>query len=246
MRKRIFEIIEIGKDGDTKSLIYDRAMMAMIIASIVPLFFKQTNQLFALSDHVTVAAFVLDYAMRWATADYKLGRGVKSFLLYPFTFYAVVDLISVLPSFAPINAGFKLLRLLRLAKAFKVLRMLRYSKSFILILSIVKRERKPLAAVCWLAGGYVVISALIMFLVEPDSFGTFFDAFYWAVVTLTTVGYGDIYPTSTIGRIVSMASSFMGIAIVALPTGIITAGYQNAVSERPDETSEAAEDQEEK
>lgn len=72
-----------------------------------------------------------------------------------------------------------------------------------------------------------MLSALIMFQVEPNSFDTFFDAIYWAVVTLTTVGYGDIYPTSDIGRIVSMLSSFMGIAIVALPTGIITAGYMN-------------------
>ena len=69
-----------------------------------------------------------------------------------------------------------------------------------------------------------------MFQVEPDSFDTFFDAIYWAVVTLTTVGYGDIYPTSEIGRIVSMTSSFMGIAIVALPTGIITAGYMRELS----------------
>lgn len=69
-----------------------------------------------------------------------------------------------------------------------------------------------------------------MFQVEPESFESFFDAIYWAVVTLTTVGYGDIYPTSNIGRIVSMLSSFMGIAIVALPTGIITAGYMNELN----------------
>ena len=69
-----------------------------------------------------------------------------------------------------------------------------------------------------------------MFQGEPDSFDTFFDAIYWAVVTLTTVGYGDIYPTSEICRIVSMTSSFMGIAIVALPTGIITAGYMRELS----------------
>ena len=86
------------------------------------------------------------------------------------------------------------------------------------------------AAVCVLACGYIALSALIMFQVEPDSFDTFFDAIYWAVVTLTTVGYGDIYPTSEIGRIVSMMSSFMGIAIVALPTGIITAGYMRELS----------------
>ena len=87
-----------------------------------------------------------------------------------------------------------------------------------------------IAAVCVLAGGYIALSVLIMFQVEPDSFDTFFDAIYWAVVTLTTVGYGDIYPTSEIGRIVSMMSSFMGIAIVALPTGIITAGYMRELS----------------
>lgn len=87
-----------------------------------------------------------------------------------------------------------------------------------------------IAAVCVLACGYIALSALIMFQVEPDSFDTFFDAIYWAIVTLTTVGYGDIYPTSEIGRIVSMMSSFMGIAIVALPTGIITAGYMRELS----------------
>ena len=85
-------------------------------------------------------------------------------------------------------------------------------------------------AVGVLAGGYILLSALIMLQVEPESFESFFDAIYWAVVTLTTVGYGDIYPTSDIGRIVSMLSSFMGIAIVALPTGIITAGYMNELN----------------
>ena len=78
----------------------------------------------------------------------------------------------------------------------------------------------------------MLLSALIMFNAEPDSFPTFFDAFYWAMVTLTTVGYGDIYPVSVTGRVVSMISSFMGIAIVALPTGIITAGYMDALKQQ--------------
>ena len=80
---------------------------------------------------------------------------------------------------------------------------------------------------CYLALGYIFLSALIMFSVEPASFDTFFDAIYWSVVTLTTVGYGDIYPVSDLGRVFSMISSFIGIAIVALPTGIITAGCMN-------------------
>ena len=82
-----------------------------------------------------------------------------------------------------------------------------------------------------------MISALVVFNVEPDSFGSFFDAIYWATVSLTTVGYGDIYPVSTLGRIITMVSSIFGIAIVALPAGIITAGYMNEISKEKD-TSE--------
>ena len=174
----------------------------------------------------------MDYILRWITADYRFEDNSKmAFLKYPFSFYAIVDLLSILPSLTVLNSGFKLLRLFRLNRAFKALKLLRYSRSFNLILSVVKRERKALIAVLVLAGGYILLSALIMFQVEPDSFETFFDAIYWAVVTLTTVGYGDIYPTSDMGRVVSMISSFMGIAIVALPTGIITAGYMEKLNE---------------
>ena len=95
-------------------------------------------------------------------------------------------------------------------------------------------------AVCQLAFGFILLSAIIMFSVEPEIFATFFDALYWSVVTLTTVGYGDLYPTSTIGRVISMLSSFMGIAIVALPTGIITAGYMTALKAKQEEAMHSA------
>jgi voltage-gated potassium channel len=81
-----------------------------------------------------------------------------------------------------------------------------------------------------LAIAYIIISALIIFNIEPDSFGTFFDAVYWATVSLTTMGYGDIYPVTSIGRIVTMVSAIFGIAIVALPAGIITAGYMHEIT----------------
>lgn len=80
---------------------------------------------------------------------------------------------------------------------------------------------------CWIAAVYIFISALIIYNVEPQSFGNFFEAIYWATVSLTTVGYGDIYPVTTTGRIVTMASSIFGIAIIAMPAGIISAGFVN-------------------
>lgn len=82
-----------------------------------------------------------------------------------------------------------------------------------------------LSAVGTLSVAYVLVSALIVYNIEPETFNTFFDAIYWAVVSLTTVGYGDIYPVTTLGRLVTMVSSIFGIAIIALPSGVITAGY---------------------
>ena len=88
-----------------------------------------------------------------------------------------------------------------------------------------------------MAIAYVLVSALVIYNVEPESFGSFFDAIYWATVSLTTVGYGDIYPVTTIGRIVTMISSVFGIAIIALPSGVLTAGYLSEVN-KENETEE--------
>lgn len=153
-----------------------------------------------------------------------------AFLIYPFTAFALLDLAAILPFFIDINAGFKMVKLFRLFKTAKVLRVLKYSKNFNRLVNVIKKEYKSLLSVCLIAAGYVLISALVMFQVEPDIFDTFYDAIYWAVVTLTTVGYGDIYPTTDIGRFISMLSTFVGIVIVAMPTGIITAGFMSEVS----------------
>lgn len=145
---------------------------------------------------------------------------------------AIIDLLSILPSINMINKGFKVLKTIRLIRTFRVLRIFksfRYSKNIQIILQVEKNSKKALIAVLYLAIGYIFVCTLIIFNVEPDSFNTFFDAIYWATISLTTVGYGDIYPITTLGRIITMVSSFMGIAIVALPASIITAGYMKEI-----------------
>lgn len=151
MRAKIHEILE----SDTKiSLFYDRFMLACIVCSIIPLCFKETISLFIWIDKITVTVFIVDYLLRWMTADMEFqGKKVVAFLRYPFSFFAIVDLLSILPSITTLNSGFKLFKLFRLNKAFKVLKVLRYSKSFNLIISVVKREKKGLIAVGVLAGG---------------------------------------------------------------------------------------------
>lgn len=233
MRKRIYEIIEKAENNDFWSSLYDYFMIVVICVSLIPLAFKQNTAILYVMDKITVSIFIVDYLLRLLTADFKYGKkSITSFLRYPFSGMAIVDLISILPSLTIINNGFKVLRILRMIRAMRVVRVfkaMRYSKSFEIIGKVLRTSQNSLIAVCVLAASYIVISALIIFNVEPDSFNTFFDAIYWATVSLTTVGYGDIYPVSTFGRIVTMVSSVFGIAIVALPAGIITAGYMSEI-----------------
>lgn len=241
-RKRIYEIIEKAETKDIISAIYDYFMIVVIVLSLVPLGFKEDKAVLIVIDKVTVAIFIVDYILRWLTADYKFKeKGIKPFLRYPVSLMAIVDLLSILPSLSIINSGFKVLRVLRMIRAmrvFRVFKAVRYSKSFEIIGNVLRSSKNSLLAVCALAGGYIMVSALVIFNVEPDSFNNFFDAIYWATVSLTTVGYGDIYPVSTLGRVITMFSSIFGIAIVALPAGIITAGYMNEINKLQDDDSD--------
>ena len=236
MRNKIYQIIEPAVDN-LLSKIYDLLIMVVIIISVIPLAFKETNRLFDIIECITVIVFIIDYLLRLFTADLKLHKSISSFFIYPITPMAMIDLLSILPSITILNSGFKLLKLFRLLRALKVFRtfkFLRYSKSFEIIVSVFKKQKRVLSAVATMAIAYILVSALIIYNVEPESFNTFFDAIYWATVSLTTVGYGDIYPVTTIGRIVTMISSVFGIAIIALPSGVITAGYLSEINKFSD------------
>ena len=238
-RTKLYYLVEspIGENDDnTKFDPYDIIMMITIVISIIPLAFKESNIFFEVIDKVCVAIFILDYLLRWCLADFILKKGKKSFIIYPFSIMAIIDLLAILPSLNIISNGFKLLKMIRLVRTFRVFRMLRllkavrYTRGIQLILDVFKKTKESLMIVCGIAIGYVLISALIVFNVEPDTFNNFFDAVYWATVSLTTMGYGDIYPVTVAGRIITMISSFMGIAIIALPASILTSEMMNNIN----------------
>ena len=233
MRKRIYEIIEVAEDNDTISKIYDVIMMIVIVLSLLPIALKKSDGYIAVLDHVSTIIFLVDYLLRLITADYKLERKTMSFCIYPFTPMAIIDLLSILPSLIAINGAFKILRVLRLLRTlrvFRVFKIIRYSKSIVIILNVFKKQKESLLVVGGLAIGYILVSALVVISVEPETFPSFFDAVYWATISLTTVGYGDIFAVSTAGKVITMISSVFGIAIVALPAGIITAGYMDELN----------------
>mgnify|MGYP000913499790 FL=1 len=238
----LVDVVDTTGDDIPNFDFYDFFMMGVIFTSIIPLLFKEDTPLLVMIDKITVIIFIIDYILRWITADIRdKSNSLFSFVKYPFTLMAVMDLLSIIPSLTSLNASLKLLKIFRVMRTFKMIRALKvfkvaraakYSKSLSIIIDVFKKSKEPLMAVGTLSAAYVFISALIIFNVEPDSFKTFFDAVYWAIVSLTTVGYGDIYPTTTIGRAVAMVSSIFGIAIVALPAGIITAGYMQALEKK--------------
>ena len=234
MRKRLFQIIEVGEENDKLSRVYDFFMMATIIISIIPLWFHEDALIFNIIDKITVVIFIIDYIMRLLTADLKLGRGAISFLLYPFSLMALIDLLSILPSLTVLKRGFRLFKIFRLMRTFKVFRIFkafRYSKNITMIANVFRKQKDSLVVVCGFAVAYVLISALVIFNAEPETFPTMYDAIYWATISLTTVGYGDVYATSAVGKFITMISAVLGIAIVTLPAGIIIAGYQDELEE---------------
>lgn len=245
IRDKIYRIIEpkYNNKDSLLSRVYDWVMLIAIFIAIIPLIFREQSTLFYFFDVIPCALFILDYVLRWITADFRMPkRGAWAFVIYPFTAMAIVDMLSILPTFNFVKDAFKVTRVVRLFKIIRVVKVVRYFEPLRIVMAVIKKQRVILATVLALALFYVFITALIMFNAEEQIdpadgeylFESFFDAFYWASCTLTTVGYGDIYPISTVGRVISIISSVVGIAIIALPSGIITAGYMEEVRNKKD------------
>lgn len=239
VKRRIFEIIEASRDRDMASHAYDIMMFFAIIVGLIPLTMKSENPYTRWIDLVTAILFLFDYMSRLWTADYKMGyKHYKAYLAYLISPLAIVDLLSVIPILAlffPANTTiglFRLFRLFRVLRVIIVLKFIRYSKTWISIMNVFRRVKKQLVAVIILLFVYIISVAMLMFQVEPDLFETFFDAVYWATVSITTIGYGDYTPNSEIGKFVTILSSLVGVAVIALPTGIITAAYTNEITRK--------------
>ena len=230
MRKKIYNILN-------QNAIYDTFMFTVIIMSIIPLAFVKQQSWMTLIDRITVIIFIVDYILRWFVAD-KLSNKLNKFILYPLTPMAIIDLLSILPSITLLNSSFKLLKIFRLFKSLrllKILKLVRYSKSITMICNVFKKQKETFITILVMAITYILVSALVIINVEPETFPTYFDALYWATISLTTVGYGDVFAVTTIGKIITMISSFLGIAVVALPAGIITSGLMDELSKSHDE-----------
>lgn len=242
IREHLWDLLATRNDN-LYSRIYDWVMLFAIVIGILPLIFREYHMIFWYFDLISGVCFLLDYLLRWMTADLSSKHHrhrIVAFLTYPFRPMAIIDLLSILPTFNLISNTFKIARVSRLLRLLRVIKVVRYYEPLLIILSVIQRQGRILWTVFSLAIFYIFITALIMFNAEeeinPETgrylFDSFFDSFYWAACTLTTVGYGDLYPVSHVGRVISIISSMVGIAIIALPSGIVTAGYIDELRNR--------------
>lgn len=234
MRAYIYSIVKKAATGERLSKFYDFFISAVAIISITPLLFKESNAVLEQIDLITVYILFFDYILRWMTHDFvSKHRSAWAFVIYPFTPYAIIDFLSLLPSLGLLGHGFRILRMLRIFKVFH------YSKSFVHVANVFKKERKTLLSVLVIALAYIFVSALAMFSYEPETFDNFFDALYWATTALTTVGYGDVYPVSDVGKFISMVSSLFGVAVIAMPAGIVTGGFLEEINKDKEDRATA-------
>ncbi len=244
LRRTLYTIVEhdCGKRFSA-SKAYDFVMFAAIVLGIIPLMFRTSYPVFRYFEIFACGIFLFDYLAKWITADLKHpgGNPVAAFLKYPFTPHAIIDLLTILPGLNVLSKAFVALRVPRLLKIARILRLLEHSEQLTLLFAVLRRERKVLLSVLLICVFYIFTTALIMFNTELE-FADFFDSLYWATTALTTVGYGDICPRTDLGRLISMLSSLFGIAVIALPSGIITAGYleelKNASEKKHSDKSE--------
>lgn len=229
-KKRLYEIVEASHNKDIASRAYDIIILVCVIVGLYPLAIKVETTATRVIDLITACVFLLDYIARVYTADYKMGyKSYKSYLYYAFSPMAIIDLLSIVPVLALPFPASNTIALFRLFRVFRLLKLARYSKSLVVIEQVIRKVKRQLVAVLGLVLAYILAVSLIIFQIEPDLFDTIFDAVYWAAISITTIGYGDITPTSDFGRIATVLSALVGVAVIALPTGIITAAYTDEI-----------------
>ena len=239
-RKRLFEIIEIGLPGDVASQVYDAFNILSIVINLVVSVMYTFDDLHAkfgpwlvTVEAITVAFFALDYCLRLWTAKFlrpSLSEP-KAVLRYVFSFSGLVDLLSFLPYYLPVffPSGAVAFRMFRVARVFRLFRVNAYYDSLGVITQVISSKRQQLFSSVFILLVLMLASSLCMYSLEhdaqPEVFSNAFSGIWWSVSTLLTIGYGDIYPVTTMGKIFSIFITFLGVGMVAIPTGIISAGF---------------------
>ncbi len=241
-RERVFRIIQIGSKDDFPSRAFDMFISATIIVNILAMFLETFDELsafsfvFVIAEAVTVGIFCIEYLLRIWTADllYPNLSRPRAVLRFLYSFDGIVDLLTILPM--SMFSGFVAFRMLRVVRIFHLFRINAKDDSFTVITSVLKEKRNQIISSVFIIIVLMLASSLGIYSAEheaqPDVYRNAFSGIWWSVATLLTVGYGDIYPITVMGRIMAIVITFLGVGVVAIPTGIISAGFVEQYTRR--------------
>jgi voltage-gated potassium channel len=239
VKEYFFHILEKEGTSDLPSVIVDRTLMLSIFVSVMVIIletvpsYEPYKPTFFIIECVLVGIFTLEYIMRLWVSDLKDGfsHPIKGRIRHMLTPLAIVDLLAILPFYLPLffMLEFAVLRVLRLIRLLRMLKFLRYSNSIQAFRDVIRLKYEELTMVFIITVIVLIFSAAILYHFEheaqPEAFSSIPAAMWWGVATLTTVGYGDIYPVTSIGRFFASVIALMGVGLVALPAGILGSGF---------------------
>lgn len=247
---RVFEIIQTAEKNDLASRIFDVGIIVLILLNVA-LVIADTFTLpaaattaFGIVETASVIIFTAEYLCRVWTADllFPDRSPARARVRYVLSFMAIIDLLAILPFYIPflIPIDLRVLRMLRIVRLFRVFKLNRYTSALSTIAAVFKKKKSQLLSSIFVVLLLMIIAAVLMYNIEneaqPEVFANAFSALWWAIATLTTVGYGDIYPVTVLGKVLSAIIALLGIGLVAVPTGIISAGFMETIEhEKKDE-----------
>ena len=255
VRRRTYEVLEKAGEGDRLSQAVDIVIIAVILANMAAVVLESFEGLyeryagwFAALELVSVALFTVELALRLWTCDLlRPGRtwpvAVMRFLVSP---VGLIDLLAIVPFYLPllIPVDLRVVRILRLVRFLRLLKLTRYTRSVSAIAAVVRERRHELLVAVFLTSLLLMVASTLMYYLEskvqPDAFPNIIASLWWAVATLTTIGYGDVFPVTGLGRLLSGIIAVLGIGLVALPTAIISSGFVEALARNK---AEAADEQ---
>jgi len=247
LKHRLYEILERGRPDDTTSRVVDGALIVLIVANVaaaaaatVEPFYARYEEAFWVFEVISVAIFTVEYLCRLWTCTEHFSMSHQSplkarmrFVLSPF---GLIDLLAILPFYIAFFLPIADLRSLRIFRLLRLLKLARYSPALATLWEVLVNERRALLAALLIMVMLLVTSSTAIYYVErtaqPDDFGSIPAAMWWAVATLTTVGYGDVVPVTALGRAIGGLVMILGLAMFALPVGIIASGFAAEIHRR--------------
>lgn len=239
LKKRVFDIIQPSYSNDFASKAFDFFIIILIVINIVLVLIDTFDipyiwiQIFYFVELISVTIFTIEYLLRLWTADF-LYPNMKPYaarIKHIFSFMSIIDLLAILPFYLPflIPIDLRVLKTLRVFRLLRLLKVNRYTNALVSIANVFNKKVHQLLSSLFVVFILIILSSVLMYNVEsvaqPEVFDNAFSGMWWSIATLTTVGYGDIYPITVIGKILSSIISLLGIGLVAVPIGIISAGF---------------------